>query len=104
MGLLSFFSKPLSKIVAARIEKWSSDPFATQQKVFDELIAGGMNTAFGKDHHFSEIKTYEDFKKHVPVRDYESIKPYIERIKSGEEDVLWKGKPIYFSKTSGTTS
>lgn len=104
MGLLSYISKPLSKIVAARIEKWSNDPIPTQQNVFEELMAGGVNTAFGKDHGFSTIKTYEDFKKKVPIRDYEAIKPYIERIKKGEADVLWKGKPIYFSKTSGTTS
>ncbi len=104
MGILSYLSKPLSKIIAARINKWSSNPIATQQKVFDELIAGALNTAFGKEHHFNEIKTYEDFKKRVPVRDYEGIKPYIERIKNGETDVLWKGMPVYFSKTSGTTS
>src|SRR5690349_5019559 len=104
MGILSYLSRPLSKIVARRIEKWSNDPIATQQRVFDELINGGINTAFGKDHRFNEIKNYEDYKKRVPVRDYEGIKPYIERIKKGESDVLWKGKPIYFSKTSGTTS
>jgi hypothetical protein len=104
MGFLSFFSKPLSKIVASRIEKWSSNPIATQQIVFNELLEGGLNTSFGKDHHFHEIKTYEDFKQRVPIRDYESIKPYIERVKQGEANVLWKGKPIYFSKTSGTTS
>ena len=69
-----------------------------------QLIAKARHTAFGKDHHFSEVRTYEDFKKAVPIRDYEDLKQYVERIKSGENDVLWPGKPAYFAKTSGTTS
>ena len=62
------------------------------------------NTAFGKDFNFDKINTYGDFKKHVPLNDYEGLKPYVDRIRKGEKDILWPGKPTYFAKTSGTTS
>ena len=77
---------------------------ADQQAIFKTLIKSAKNTEFGKDHGFENIQTYEDFKKQVPIRDYEQIKPYIEKIKEGRQNILWKGKPIYFAKTSGTTS
>ena len=77
---------------------------ADQQNIFKNLIKSAKDTQFGKDHHFETIQTYEDFKRQVPVRDYEQIKPYIEKIKEGKHNILWKGKPIYFAKTSGTTS
>jgi len=104
MGLLSALSKPLAKSISGSIKRWSSRPFETQQKVFKGLIDGARKTAFGKDHHFNEILNYEDFKKNVPVRDYEALRPYIDRVTKGEKNVLWKGIPIYFCKTSGTTS
>jgi hypothetical protein len=104
MGIRSTLAKPFSAYIAAQTRKWSLQPVLFQQKILDELIAGGKSTLFGKDHHFSEIKTYDDFKKLVPIRDYEDLKPYVEQIRQGKRDVLWKGKPIYFAKTSGTTS
>jgi hypothetical protein len=104
MGLKSILAKPLAALVAANVRKWSMNPVATQQKVFRKLIASARNTQFGKEHQFKGIVTYEDFKKHVPVRDYEGFRSYIEQIKNGASDVLWPGKPIYFCKTSGTTS
>ncbi|WP_242158080.1 GH3 auxin-responsive promoter family protein [Aestuariivivens sediminis] len=85
-------------------QKWVRQPIKAQQKVFKELIKEGKETAFGKDHHFEHIQTHDDFVKYVPIRDYEALKPYVERVVAGEEHVLWKGKPIYFAKTSGTTS
>ena len=75
-----------------------------QKKILNQLITNAKNTKFGKDHNFNEIKTYQDYKKKVYLRDYEQKKVYIDRIKKGERDVLWKGKPLYFAKTSGTTS
>ena len=75
-----------------------------QQKIMRELVTKAAFTQYGKDHHFTEIKSYDDFKKHIPIADYEQLKPYIEKIKDGKENVLWPGKPIYFAKTSGTTS
>ncbi|MEH0155313.1 GH3 auxin-responsive promoter family protein [Limibacter armeniacum] len=104
MGIKSLLSKPLAAYVAWQQKKWSLAPEKSQDEVFASLIAGAKNTAFGKDHHFDQINTYEDFKKHVPIRDYEDLKPYIDRVVAGESDILWKGKPTYFAKTSGTTS
>ena len=97
-------SKPFAKYAAKRIKKWASKPVETQQKVFKNLISEATHTTFGKDHGFSEIQSYEDFKARVPIRDYEELKPYVELVVAGEENILWKGKPIYFAKTSGTTS
>ena len=104
MSIKSFFGKILAKRDVAQTKKWSSKPVETQRKVMFQLLKTASNTAFGKDHSFSEVNNYEDFKNQVPVRDYEDLKPYIERVKNGEQDVLWKGSPLYFAKTSGTTS
>jgi len=100
----AYLAKLYAKKIAKQIKKWSSNPIETQNGVFDNLIKDAAHTVFGKDHNFGEIKTYEDYQKNVPVRDYEGLKPYIEQILDGKEDVLWKGKPMYFAKTSGTTS
>lgn len=97
-------SKSFAKLIAKRINKWASHPVETQDKVFQNLIKNAKNTVFGKDHEFSTITSYNDFKNKVPVRDYEALRPYVERIVKGEENILWNGKPIYFAKTSGTTS
>jgi len=104
MGIKAALSKPFANFIAKGIKKWSSNPIAIQQKVLDNLLKKAQNTAFGKDHGFANIKNYEQFKKAVPVRDYEELKGYVERVKDGELDVLWPGKPIYLCKTSGTTS
>ena len=104
MSIKSFFGRLLAKRVVAKTKKWSKNPVATQEKVFRRLIEAASNTAFGAEHNFSSIKTYEDFKDEVPIRDYEGFKHYIERVKRGEKNVLWKGAPLFFAKTSGTTS
>jgi len=104
MNIKSILAKPFAKRIAARIYKQSKNAVKVQQKVFENLIAQAQNTTFGKDHNFSNIKSYEDFKKQVPIRDYEALKPYVEKVVAGESDILWKGKPLYFAKTSGTTS
>ena len=75
-----------------------------QHTLFNQHIKSASKTEFGKEHHFSSIKSHEDFVKQVPVRDYEALKTYIDKIKEGRHNVLWKGQPIYFAKTSGTTS
>lgn len=104
MGFKQFLIKPFAKLIARRIRTWAAAPIAAQEKVFNDLISVGKQTAFGRDHKFSEIKTYEDFKQRVPIRDYEEFRSYIDRIIAGEENVLWRGLPMYFAKTSGTTS
>jgi hypothetical protein len=104
MGLRSMLVKPYAAYVAAQTKKWSLQPALYQNKIFQHLIAQGKSTSFGRDHHFGDVRSYEDFKKHVPIRDYEGLKPYMDRVVKGEENVLWKGKPKYLAKTSGTTS
>lgn len=104
MGIKAALSKPFAHYIRRKNNKWAKNPLATQEKVFNELISKASNTTFGKDHSFENIRTYEDFKKAVPIRDYEELKPYMDRMVDGEADVLWPGKPIYLSKTSGTTS
>lgn len=102
--LRSILSKPFASWVVARRNAWASKPVETQKKVFQYLIRNAKGTMFGKDHDFQNIRTYQDFQVRVPVRDYEDLKVYIEWVIEGWRDVLWKGKPIYFAKTSGTTS
>ena len=104
MGLRSFISKPLAKFLLSKRNKWVNNPVQAQAKVFQSLLKAGRKTAFGQDHHFDQINTPADFNAHVPLQDYEDLKPYIERVVAGEKDVLWTGLPIYFAKTSGTTS
>ena len=103
-SLKAALSKPFAKYVANQIKRWASKPVETQDKVFKKLIKDAKSTSFGKDHNFTNITTYEDFKQSVPVRDYEALRPYVNRVVEGEQNVLWRGKPIYFAKTSGTTS
>ncbi|TDP60039.1 GH3 auxin-responsive promoter family protein [Flavobacterium dankookense] len=104
MSIKSFAAQLFAKHIHKKTQAWANNPVETQQKVFQELIFQAKDTVFGKDHHFSEIKNFEDFAKQVPIRDYEELRPYVDRMVKGEENILWKGKPIYFAKTSGTTS
>jgi GH3 auxin-responsive promoter family protein len=104
MSLKSFLASLWASHIRKKIDQWAQNPITTQEKVFKTLIQQAKNTAFGKDHRFAEIHSYEDFVKNVPIRDYEALSPYIERVKNAEENVLWRGKPLYFAKTSGTTS
>jgi len=97
-------SKPFAAFAVWRINKWKNDAVNAQQNILENLIREAKHTAFGKDHSFDTVKNYSDFKLRVPVRDYEGLKPYVDRVVAGEADVLWKGKPLYFAKTSGTTS
>lgn len=104
MGIKTQFVKLFAQINSQKDKKWINHPLKTQKKIFDSLISVGKHTQFGKDHNFQSIHTYDDFKKYIPIRDYEDLTPYIEQIKDGKSDILWKGKPLYFAKTSGTTS
>ena len=97
-------AKIFAKIIFKRNQKWVNSPVKAQQDTFQKLIASGSKTLFGEDHSFSSIAQPSDFAMQVPVRDYEGLRSYVDRIVAGEEDILWPGKPIYFSKTSGTTS
>jgi hypothetical protein len=104
MRIKSRLLKPLARHIARGIERWSADAAGAQQQVFRQLIRQGRQTAFGREHGFQQINSYEAFRQQVPLRDYEGLRPWIERIKQGEHNVLWPGLPSYFAKTSGTTS
>lgn len=104
MSVKSLLAKPFASLVYNQIKKGARTADADQEAIFKTLIKKAGSTEFGKDHSFAKISSYDDFKRLVPVRDYEQLKSYIEKIKEGTPDILWKGKPIYFAKTSGTTS
>jgi len=104
MKIKSFLAKPYAYIVHARVRKGMATAVADQQAILQYLLKNGNRTVFGKEHNFQQLKNYEDFRNAVPIRDYEAFIPWIDRIKKGEPNVLWKGRPIYFAKTSGTTS
>ena len=100
----SFLAKPFAIYINKQIKKGMITAVADQQNILQQLIRTGIKTEFGKEFDFAGIKTHSDFIQRVPIRDYEAFKPYIEKIKEGKHNVLWKGLPIYFAKTSGTTS
>ena len=104
LSLKSALAKPFAKRIYKKIQKWANNPVETQEKVFQELISEATSTEFGIDHDFVSVNNHHDFVKRVPIRDYEALKPYVEKVVAGDENILWKGKPIYFAKTSGTTS
>lgn len=104
MSLKSFFAIPFAKQATRSVYKWANQPHKTQEKVFKKLIQKAKNTAFGLDHDFKSITSYADFKQRVKVTDYEGLRAYVDLVVAGKSDVLWPGKPLYFAKTSGTTS
>ena len=104
MGLKSLLSLPFARQIVKKNSKWKKNAVKVQNRLLLSLINQAKNTKFGKDHNFSEISNYSDWKKNIPVRDYEELKIYVQQIIEGEKDVLWPGKPLYFCKTSGTTS
>lgn len=104
MSLKSFGAKIFASYISSKIKKWADHPIETQDKVFKHLIDAAQYTAFGQDHGFEDIQTHKDYVKRIPIRDYEALRPYVDRMVAGEPDILWPGKPLYFAKTSGTTS
>jgi acyl-CoA synthetase (AMP-forming)/AMP-acid ligase II len=100
----TFFARLFAKKIHRKNQKWIANPHQAQEKIFNFLLKTAQNTQFGKDHNFKKIENYQDFKAQVPVRNYEGLRPYIERILQGEKDILWPGQPLYLAKTSGTTS
>ncbi len=104
MSLKTFAAKVFAKHIYRKTLKWANNPLETQETVFTSLITKGASTKFGRDHAFNQIKSFEDFAKQVPIRDYEELKSYVQEVVDGKSDILWPGKPKYFAKTSGTTS
>lgn len=104
MTIKAIAARLFAKFIHHKNQQWINRPIQTQQAVFSKLIASAQHTQFGRDHAYAEIKTHQDFIARIPIRDYEALKPYVDRVVAGESDILWPGKPLYFAKTSGTTS
>lgn len=104
MGIRSLLARPFASWVVSKQKNWMRFPGQAQESVFQSLMAKAADTSFGKDHGLKEVKTHADFIRRVPIRDYEGLKDYVALVKEGKPDILWPGKPVYFAKTSGTTS
>lgn len=104
MGIKSKVALILAKRASKKVTSWSNSAVAVQERTMLKLVKKAANTDFGQDHNFSQISNYKEFKKNVPVQDYEGLKGYVEKVLDGKSNVLWPGLPIYFCKTSGTTS
>jgi hypothetical protein len=104
MSIKSKAAKILAKWIHKKTKKWASKPVETQEKVLKELISTAQNTVFGIDHDFKNIHSHADFVQRIPIRDYEGLREYVDQVVEGKPNILWPGKPLYFAKTSGTTS
>lgn len=104
MGWKSILVKPYAKLISRHIEKMAANAVADQERIRRDIVKKAAHTFFGKEHEFDKIRNHADFAAHIPVRDYEGGKSYFDRVKEGEADVLWPGRPKYFAKTAGTTS
>lgn len=104
MKIKSFLAKPFASYIYKGIRKGMSTAVADQENTLKNLLKTGRNTEFGKESGLDKVNDHKEFAQAVPVRDYEQLKPWIEKIKEGKHNVMWKGRPLYFAKTSGTTS
>src|SRR5688572_12154728 len=104
MKIKSFLAKPFASYIQRSIRKGMATALEDQDAILKSLLKTAADTQFGKDHNLKDVHNYAGFKQAVPIRDYEQMKPYVEKIKEGKHNILWKGKPIYLAKTSGTTS
>ncbi|HEX5024147.1 MAG TPA: GH3 auxin-responsive promoter family protein [Agriterribacter sp.] len=87
-----------------RIEAWVQHPVASQREVLQDLVTSAQYTEFGRKYDFSSLFSTRDFKKAVPIHEYDDLKPYIQRMMNGEENILWNTPIRWFAKSSGTTS
>src|SRR5688572_28960547 len=104
MKIKTLLAKPFASYIYKGIKKGMVTAVEDQAGTLRSLLKTGKTTEFGREHHLDEVQTHEQFRQAVPIRDYEQFRGYIDRIKEGRQNVLWKGLPIYFAKTSGTTS
>jgi hypothetical protein len=104
MKILSPAISRLARMRFWRIENWSRHPVAVQREVLQDLVTAAQYTEFGRKYHFSKLFTLKEFKKNVPIQEYDDIKPYVLRMMDGAENVLWNTPINWFAKSSGTTS
>ena len=99
-----FAARLFAGLIHIKNQKWIHNPKKAQEDVFKKLISKGSKTKFGIDHEFDQIETANLFREKVPIRDYEELRPYLDEVLKGESDILWPGRPMYYAKSSGTTS
>ncbi|MDB5200417.1 MAG: auxin-responsive promoter family protein [Chitinophagaceae bacterium] len=104
MKLLSPAISRLARLRLWRIENWVTDPIAAQREVLQHLITSAQYTEFGRKYNFEKLFSIREYKKNVPIHEYDDIKPYILRMMNGEENILWNTPVYWFAKSSGTTS
>jgi len=104
MNLKSLLARPFAGYIYNKVKKGMETAVEDQEAILKALVRSGKNTLFGREHQLASVSDQAGFARAVPIRDYEQLKPYIDLIKQGKPDILWKGKPIYLAKTSGTTS
>lgn len=103
-GIIAVTMKKYFQLRTLQYSLWKSDQVHTQEELLLDLVRQAGRTVFGREHGFSSIASYQDYKKSVPLRKYEGIEPYIRRMLEGEKDILWPGQVEFFSKSSGTTN
>ena len=106
-GEMKLLSPTISRLARLRlwgVENWRKHPIALQREVLQNLVTSAQYTEFGKKYHFHKLFTVKDFKKQVPIHEYDDLKPYIIRMMEGEENILWNTPVSWFAKSSGTTS
>src|SRR5215471_18923578 len=104
MKIKSFLAKPFAAFIYKGIRKDVLSATSDQESILKQLIKIGRITEYGRQHDLANVNSYEEFRQAIPVMEYEQLRPYIQKIKEGKHNILWKGRPIYFAKTSGTTS
>ncbi len=104
MKLISPAISRLARLRLWQIEQWVANPVAAQREVLQELVTSAQYTEIGRQYGFSRLFTVRDFKRTVPVHEYEDLKPYIDRMLQGEENLLWNTPVKWFAKSSGTTN
>ena len=104
MKLLSPAISTLARMRLWAIEQWMKEPHEAQFALWQDLLAAGQYTEFGRRYNFSNIQSLLDYKEAIPIQGYDELKPYIERMMNGEENVLWNTPVEWFAKSSGTTS
>jgi hypothetical protein len=104
MKILSPAISQLARMRSWRIEAWMQNPIASQREVLQDLVTSAQYTEFGRKYQFSSLFSTREFKQAIPIHEYEDLKPYIQRMMEGEQNILWNTPIYWFAKSSGTTS
>ena len=104
MEVKPLLAKPFAQYIHKKVQREAKQAVVHQKNILQNLLKNGRKTVFGTDHFLKDATDYPTYKEAVPIRDYEGLAPYMEKVKEGKQNILWKGSPLYFAKTSGTTS